>query len=109
MTYDYSQSPGPIAPYKWVKKAIEHLISGDPQNAHKILLGLNFYGYDYGDKNVEPILGNKFLEMIEKMKPKIHWNKEFREHYFEYKDKRGSKHIVYYPSLQVWNHLLNSS
>ena len=48
MTYDYSSpaKPGPNAHYSWMKKCVETL---DKESFHrdKILLGLNFYGYDY--------------------------------------------------------------
>lgn len=47
-TYDFSRMsrPGPNAPLKWVRKCIEVL---DPDEHHRsqILLGLNFFGYDF--------------------------------------------------------------
>ena len=57
MTYDYSspQRPGPNSPIKWIRKCVETL---DPNNYHreKILLGLNFYGYDYTSEGGNPIV-----------------------------------------------------
>mgnify|MGYP001203580839 CR=1 FL=1 len=57
MTYDYSnpQRPGPNSPIQWVKKCVENL---DPQRFYRsqILLGLNFYGYDYTSEGGQPIV-----------------------------------------------------
>lgn len=57
MTYDYSspQRPGPNSPIQWVKKCVEIL---DPKNYHRsqILLGLNFYGYDYTSEGGSPMV-----------------------------------------------------
>jgi chitinase domain-containing protein 1 len=57
MTYDYSsaQRPGPNSPVDWVRKCVEHL---DPQSYHRsqILLGLNFYGYDYTSEGGGPMV-----------------------------------------------------
>ena len=61
MTYDYSspQRPGPNSPIQWVKKCVEIL---DPKNYHRsqILLGLNFYGYDYTSEGGSPMV--RFLQ-----------------------------------------------
>ncbi|CAI0469915.1 unnamed protein product [Linum tenue] len=60
MTYDFSspQNPGPNAPLKWIKFALQQLL-GPPENAQnlapKIYLGLNFYGNDFS------ISGGNFL------------------------------------------------
>ena len=57
MTYDYSnpQRPGPNSPIQWVRKCVENL---DPQRFYRsqILLGLNFYGYDYTSEGGQPIV-----------------------------------------------------
>ena len=64
MTYDYSspQRPGPNSPIQWVKKCVEIL---DPKNYHRsqILLGLNFYGYDYTSEGGSPMVRRK-LQMF---------------------------------------------
>jgi len=57
MTYDYSspQRPGPNSPIEWVRKCVETL---DPNAYHRsqILLGLNFYGYDYTSEGGNPLV-----------------------------------------------------
>ena len=66
MTYDYSspQRPGPNSPIDWVRKCVETL---DPHSYHRsqILLGLNFYGYDYTSEGGNPMVSNlkKYLFM----------------------------------------------
>jgi chitinase domain-containing protein 1 len=53
MTYDYSTSeglPGPNAPLSWMAQTIMFLVQQDAQAMQwtsKLLLGFNFYGYDY--------------------------------------------------------------
>jgi len=65
MTYDYSnpQRPGPNSPMEWVRKCIDRL---DPNEFHrdKILLGLNFYGYDFTASGGGPILGRDFVQLL---------------------------------------------
>lgn len=53
MTYDFSgpQNPGPSAPLKWIRSTLQ-LLLGTTGNtarspAHKIYLGINFYGNDF--------------------------------------------------------------
>ena len=57
MTYDYSsiQNPGPNSPIQWMRKCVELL---DPKSYHRaqILLGLNFYGYNYIGEGGNPIV-----------------------------------------------------
>ena len=54
---DYSnpQRPGPNSPIEWVRKCVDSL---DPQSFYRsqILLGLNFYGYDYTSEGGQPMV-----------------------------------------------------
>lgn len=53
MTYDFSgpRRPGPNAPLKWVHSTVQLLLgpssNGARSLAHKIFVGLNFYGNDF--------------------------------------------------------------
>ncbi|XP_048758386.2 chitinase domain-containing protein 1-like isoform X1 [Ostrea edulis] len=101
MTYDFSNPsrPGPNSPLSWVESCVLALApEDDPEVRQKILLGLNFYGNDYSVGKGGPIVGNQYLEILKKSKPKFKWDTDSEEHIAEYKmDSRNS--IIYYPTL----------
>lgn len=101
MTYDFSspQRPGPSSPLSWVRNCVELLSPNEEDPVRqKILLGLNFYGYDYTSTGGGPILGSRLVNELAKAKPKVHWDADSAEHYFEYKNSDG-RHTVFYPTL----------
>ncbi|KAL7062113.1 hypothetical protein AAHC03_0606 [Spirometra sp. Aus1] len=104
MTYDYSNPymPGPNSPIKWVRECVELLVpSGSNSDLRsKILVGLNFYGYDLvpNQRSGHPILGHEFVKMVDKHHPKFRWNSEWAEHYIEFEDSSGHEHVVYFPT-----------
>ena len=69
----------------------------------QVLMGLNFYGYDFtkpdqpssaGKKrrstgsaaaSASPIMGEAFLTVLRKVKPKLKWEEEHAEHRMKYK------------------------
>lgn len=47
-------SPGPTAPLHWMKDCVEELaLEASTSQRAKVLLGLNFYGYDFGSSGME--------------------------------------------------------
>jgi len=108
MTYDYSsvQRPGPNSPIKWAKKCVRKL---DPQGLHrdKILLGLNFYGYDFTAAGGGPVLGRDFVRLLKEVASGgdatkatvFKWDEKSEEHLIEFRAKR-ERHTIFYPSLQ---------
>lgn len=100
MTYDYSnpQRPGPNSPIHWIKKCVVHL---DPNEYYRaqILLGLNFYGYDYTSEGGQPVVGHEFVKILQEGSSlKFKWDSEAEEHFIEAK-YNGRKHTVFFPSL----------
>ncbi|XP_074656483.1 chitinase domain-containing protein 1-like [Tubulanus polymorphus] len=102
MTYDFSHPgrPGPNSPLQWIRQCVLALEPNeDSPYRKKILLGLNFYGNDFYSGAGGPILGNRYIELLEQYKPKLRWDKESSEHMFRYVTDQG-EHNVYYPTLQ---------
>ncbi|ROI37075.1 Chitinase domain-containing protein 1 [Anabarilius grahami] len=102
MTYDYSGPgrPGPSAPLPWVRECVLQL-APHTQWRHKILLGINMYGLDFSSHGgAEPLLGGRYIELLKEVKPKLQWDENTGEHFFNYKRNNGVKHVVYYPTLK---------
>ncbi|XP_072175955.1 chitinase domain-containing protein 1-like [Diadema setosum] len=99
MTYDFSNAhrPGPNSPIEWVRLCVEALVPEPGPDRAKILLGLNFYGYDFGLQAADAITGPRYLELLKKHKLK--WEAGAAEHVFEYKDGTVTRQ-VYYPTLK---------
>ncbi|TSK13394.1 Chitinase domain-containing protein 1 [Bagarius yarrelli] len=100
MTYDYSSAGriGPSAPLPWMRDCVLQ-IAPQSQWRHKILLGLNLYGLDFSNNGgSEPLLGDRYIELLKAVKPKIVWDEYAGEHYFTFK-RHSMKHTVYYPTL----------
>ncbi|GLJ36935.1 hypothetical protein SUGI_0746890 [Cryptomeria japonica] len=117
MTYDFSSvyHPGPNAPLDWVHACLHFLlpdtvvkqqvngkmeIETTDKLAGKILMGINFYGNNYVlPKGGGPILGHEYLSLLRINRPKLHWDNQSMEHYFDY-EEHLKKHRVFYPSLE---------
>ena len=103
MTYDYSSpaKPGPNAHYGWMKQCVEKL-DKDSFHRDKILLGLNFYGYDYTTEGGGPILGRDFVQILKdnnnQKRMKFKWDDNSKEHFIELKSG-NKRHTIFYPSL----------
>ncbi|KAG2524888.1 hypothetical protein JM16_004757 [Phytophthora kernoviae] len=92
--YDF-RTPGPNAPYSWLKATLEKM---SPLQRQKILLGIPFYGYD----NNDPIIGRTYIESLkENDVAKIRWDATAHECQHVYTSVgTGSPHVVFYPCLQ---------
>ncbi|XP_067835753.1 chitinase domain-containing protein 1 [Heptranchias perlo] len=67
MTYDYSNAPrpGPNSPIPWIEACVQ-LLDPEANWRSKILLGLNFYGMDYGTLggSADPIVGQSRTSLV---------------------------------------------
>nr|KAF6464527.1 chitinase domain containing 1 [Rousettus aegyptiacus] len=103
MTYDYpsAQQPGPNAPLSWVRACVQVL---DPKAKwrSKILLGLNFYGTDYSTSSDarESVVGARYIQTLKEHRPRMVWDSQAAEHFFEYKRSRRGRHVMFYPTLK---------
>lgn len=103
MTYDYSnfQRPGANAPLYWMKRVVEQLcpISQNlEEKRSKILLGLNFYGYDFTPEGGQPVIGDGYMKLLRHVKGRLKLDEKDQENYFEVKTSSG-RHLVFYPTL----------
>ncbi|XP_030965170.1 chitinase domain-containing protein 1 isoform X3 [Quercus lobata] len=108
MTYDFSspQNPGPNAPLKWIRSTLQLILRPTGNSAqgpaHKIFLGINFYGNDFvlaEGLGGGAITGRDYLSLLEKHRPLLQWEKNSGEHLFFYSNDDNIKHAVFYPSL----------
>lgn len=103
MTYDFSsyQRPGANAPLYWMRRVVEHISSKAENLAEKrakILLGLNFYGYDFTPEGGSAVVGESYLNLLKNVKGRLKFDEKDQENYFEVRTSTG-KHLVFYPTL----------
>ncbi|CRK90630.1 CLUMA_CG004332, isoform A [Clunio marinus] len=103
MTYDFSsyQRPGANAPLYWMKRVVEHITHSTEklqEKRAKILLGLNFYGYDFTPEGGEAVVAETYLSLLKHVKGRLKFDEKDHENYFEVKTSTG-KHLVFYPTL----------
>lgn len=56
MTYDFpSRQPAGVAPLDWIAKSVDVLLEEAPSMADRLMIGLNFYGYEYGQRGPEAV------------------------------------------------------
>lgn len=105
MSYDFnSAQPGPNAPLwslsictslslfpilsliclRWVTHLLLSMIPPDKRDivSSKMLVGLNFYGRDFGPGTADAIIGSQYVSLLEEHKPKIVWDLEAKVDYF---------------------------
>lgn len=99
MTYDYSsyQRPGANSPLYWMKNVVLHFCP-NVEKRGKILLGLNFYGFDFTPEGGSALVGNSYLNLLKHLKGRLKFDEKDQENYFEVKTNTG-KHMVFYPTL----------
>ncbi|VDM74926.1 unnamed protein product [Strongylus vulgaris] len=118
MTYDYtSKDMLGVAPYDWVDHSIAAVLDRLPEVAGQLMVGLNYYGYEYSGRSIEAVNFDKYLEKLKKDGNKLEWDSKAKEHFvntgsisIELKLAlifRSSK--IYYPSLTSIEMRLNAA
>jgi len=100
MTYDHARAntqPGPIAPIKWMVKALTYAQSR--VDSTKIIAGLPFYAYDWCTEGIcenRGLVYDGVKNIIDENNIEVEWDDEAKCPWFYYKDDRGNPHTVYF-------------
>lgn len=95
MAYDYhwsSSEAGEIAPISWIRNILSYAVT--QVSNEKILLGINFYGYNWVGSKAAALDYSDVLKLINthKLEPELTLEKE---QHFTY-ESDGAEHVVYY-------------
>ncbi|CAI4228611.1 unnamed protein product [Auanema sp. JU1783] len=96
MTYDFpSSNPSGVAPYEWIEKSIQTVLDGSQLLAKKLMIGINYYGYEYpkggGQHSVKY---DKYLELLKSPDTTLDFDIDSLEHML-----KTPNSVVYYPSI----------
>jgi len=106
MAYDYPSSKefSGVAPIKWAESNIRFLLNAgntmSDNKPSKILLGLNFYGYDRSDGKIEAILGTRFIDLISEPDTNLMFDQNAGENLIIYGRNNKNYGLAYYPTLR---------
>ncbi|VDN05917.1 unnamed protein product [Thelazia callipaeda] len=99
MTYDYHTNHfAGIAPFEWVHKNLEYILSDPLINPSKIFLGLNFYGYALEGTTLKTVVGREFLEYMTAKSGTLMWNSKTKEHFLRFQSS-GNDGFCTYPTV----------
>lgn len=91
-----SNNAGPIASAGWVDRVVEYALTKLPPE--KILLGIPGYGFDwnYGDGTSRYLSYRLAMDTAKRYGKSIRWDAQSQVPYFNYTDKKGFWHSVYF-------------
>ena len=75
---------GPNSPILWMEDCVKVLTS-TREKRDKVLLGFNFYGYDYPPVGGGPIINRDYIKTLKDYKVKFEIDEKSAEHYFQVK------------------------
>jgi len=103
MTYEWGWSGGPpraVAPLNEVNKVLQYALSVIPPQ--KIVMGMPLYGYDWtlpyvqGGKWAPTISPHEAVNRANTYGATIHYDEEGQSPYYNYYDKEGREHVVWF-------------
>ncbi|KUG04480.1 putative peptidoglycan hydrolase yvbx, not involved in spore germination [hydrocarbon metagenome] len=97
MAYDYhykTSSAGAVAPLWWVEKVVDYMTARIP--AHKIMLGMATYGYDWSSNgSAQTITAEKLAGIKEKYQVTEHFDSKSMSPYYTYSDEYKNSHEIW--------------
>lgn len=97
MGYDYHWStsePGPVAPINWIVDVLRYATSQMP--AHKVVLGVPLYGYDWGHGRGTPVTWQEASRLAAGHEVPVRFDPAGQSPWFRYTDARGRQHEVWF-------------
>lgn len=105
MTYDYSvhrRQAGPSAPIGWMERCVESIVpdASDVKRRRQLLLGLNFYGFNFNPKAPGAVIARDIVERLDAGQvEEILWDGRSSEHVFHVaQGGGGAVHQLFYPT-----------
>jgi spore germination protein len=97
MAYDYhwsTSAPGPIAPFDWVRDALDYTLAHIP--AQKVLLGVPLYGYDWAGGAAQPVSWAQVYDLARTHAGQVRWDQASQSPWLQYTDGSGVRHVVWF-------------
>lgn len=110
MTYEWGYSGGApmaVSPLKNVKQVIDYALTEIP--AHKILMGVPLYGYDWklpyikGGQLAQTLSPLRAVERAAQYKVNIQYDEPSESPYYNYTDANGTEHVVWFEDARSVN------
>lgn len=105
MSYDFPTTQvAPTAPIPWMNQSATYVLGSSWNNladkyTSKLLLGLNFYGYQYSRSGQEAKLCHDFVKFLETPSVEIIYEPNSAEHYFSF-GAESDQTYLFYPTLK---------
>jgi spore germination protein YaaH len=105
MGYEFhwaSSDPGPIAPIGWIRAVLRYAKTQIP--AHKIILGVPLYGYDWVDGHGTPVSWLQAFQLSQRYGVQPVFDAASQSPWFGYVDSAGRRHVVWFengPSVRA--------